>query len=212
MKDTIKYFIKEKHYSISLSFIKVFKKLNLNIDEVFLILYFNNEYKPIFDPKKISEELNMSSDDVLNTFNNLISKNLITIDTIKDKENKMVEIINLDKFYEEVSKIYENKKNEIEEDTIFEVFENELGRTLSPMEYEIINGWISTNISKDLIIGALKEAVYNGVSNFRYIDKIIYEWNKKGFKTMKDVHNHLEKKDDKEFVDLFDYDWLNDED
>ena len=211
MKDTIKYFIKEKHYSIPLSFIKVFKKLNLNIDEVFLILYFTNEYKPIFDPKKISEELNMSSDDVLNTFNNLISKNLITIDTIKDKENKMVEIINLDKFYEEVSKIYENKKNEIEEDTIFEVFENELGRTLSPMEYEIINGWISTNISKDLIIGALKEAVYNGVSNFRYIDKIIYEWNKKGFKTMKDVHNHLEKKDDKEFVDLFDYDWLNDE-
>ena len=79
------------------------------------------------------------------------------------------------------------------------------------MEYEIINGWIQTNISKDLIIGALKEAVYNGVNNFRYIDKIIYEWNKKGFKSMEDVNNHLEKKEEKNYEDLFDYDWLNDE-
>jgi DNA replication protein DnaD len=52
---------------------------------------------------------------------------------------------------------------------------------------------LKSGMNEDLIIGALKEATYNGVSNLRYIDKIIYEWGKKGFKNMNDVNNHLNK-------------------
>ena len=79
------------------------------------------------------------------------------------------------------------------------------------MELEIINAWLENNTSEEMIIGALKEAIYNGVKNFRYIDKIIYEWGKKGFKTMDDVKAHLKntnKSPKKE--ELFDYDWLDD--
>ena len=59
---------------------------------------------------------------------------------------------------------------------------------------------------------ALKEATYNGVSNFRYIDRIIHEWNKKGIKTREDVaKNNIEFKKNKiQKQELFDYDWLND--
>ena len=54
------------------------------------------------------------------------------------------------------------------------------------------------------------------MNNFRYIDKIIYEWEKKGFKTMDDVNNYLEsnRKDKKssklrkEEENILDYDWL----
>ena len=35
---------------------------------------------------------------------------------------------------------------------------------------------------KDLIKEALKEAILSGVPNFKYIDKIVYEWNKNGIK------------------------------
>ena len=69
------------------------------------------------------------------------------------------------------------------------------------MEYELISAWISSGINEELILGALKEATYNGVSNLRYIDKIIFEWGKKGFKTMEDVNKHLkEKNHDKDLV------------
>ena len=51
------------------------------------------------------------------------------------------------------------------------------------------------------ITSALKEAVINGASNLRYIDKIIYEWTKKGVKP---------KEEDYTFID--DFDWLNDGD
>ena len=68
------------------------------------------------------------------------------------------------------------------------------------MEYEIINAWLEKSYSEEMIIGALKEAVYNGVNNLRYIDKILYEWSKKGFKNMNDVSNHLRVKEDKQEI------------
>ena len=57
---------------------------------------------------------------------------------------------------------------------------------------------------------ALKEAVYNGVTNLRYIDKILYEWKKKGIKSKEDIEKeraNFKKKSSK--GEVFDYDWLN---
>ena len=61
-------------------------------------------------------------------------------------------------------------------------------------------------------MAALKEAVLNGVSNFRYIDTILNEWRKKGYLTREDVlsdrDNYRRKKNS---IEVFDTDWLNDE-
>ena len=95
---------------------------------------------------------------------------------------------------------------------IFTVFESEFGRTLSPIEYQIINGWLEDQLSEEMIIEALKEATYNGVSNLRYIDKILYEWRKKGYQTKSDIEanrNNFNKKEPKK--ELFDYNWLDDQ-
>ena len=105
----------------------------------------------------------------------------------------------------------ENKEDE--KNTIYDVFETELGRTLSPIEYELVSEWLNNN-SEEILKLALKEATYNGVSNFRYIDRIIHEWNKKGIKTQEDVEksriNFKQKKEAKPKNDILDYDWLND--
>ena len=78
------------------------------------------------------------------------------------------------------------------------------------MEYEFINEWINSGMSEELIKEALKEATYNGVSNLRYIDKIIYEWTKKGYKTVEDVNkNRYQKETKKENSDFFEYNWLD---
>ena len=74
---------------------------------------------------------------------------------------------------------------------LFSLFEQELGRTISSMELELINGWLSNGTSEELVLGALREAVYNGVTSFKYIDRIIYEWEKKGFKLMEDVRQAI---------------------
>lgn len=78
--------------------------------------------------------------------------------------------------------------DEAEERNMFRVFENEFGRPLSPMEYETISGWIDQDrYPEELILLALKEAVFAGKVHFRYIDRILLEWSRNRVKTTEDV-------------------------
>ena len=139
-----------------------------------------------------------------------MEKDIIKIDTINKKIRE--EIINLDNLYTKLGFIIINGKEEIKQNNIFDKFEQEFGRTLSPMDYEIITDW-QKEFAEELILLALKEAVFNGVTNLRYIDKIIRDWNKKGIKTEKDIINDRKKyQNKKDTKKLFDYDWLNERD
>ena len=97
--------------------------------------------------------------------------------------------------------------------TIFELIEREFGRVLSPMEYEIIKAWTENNISNELIEEAVKEAIFNGVTNLRYIDKILYEWQKKGIKNKHDAEENRQRfnKEKPEKMEVFEYNWLEDD-
>ena len=131
-----------------------------------------------------------------------------------------MEIINLEDFYSKLSLLLVEDINtsDSSKSNIFETIEKEFGRTLSPIEYEIIKAWLDSNISEELINEALKEATFNGVSNLRYIDKILYEWGKKGINTKEDVEKNKQKRNSsrekKEEVDLeiMDWNWFEDED
>ncbi len=47
------------------------------------------------------------------------------------------------------------------------------------MELETITGWLDQDRYKDeLILAALKEAVFAGKVHFRYIDRILLEWSR----------------------------------
>ncbi len=96
---------------------------------------------------------------------------------------------------------------------MFSLFEKELGRTLSPMEYEIIKEWLTNNYTEELIKEALKEAIYNNVRNLKYIDRILYTWKNKGIKTKEDAIKDKKKyrKTNNDTKDLFDYNWLEEE-
>lgn len=52
----------------------------------------------------------------------------------------------------------------------------EFGRTLSPIEYEIISSF-EDSYSKELILLALK-AIFNKVASLKYVDRILQEWTK----------------------------------
>ena len=201
----------QKYITNSL-FIKKALTLNLTLEEFLMLTYFDNDYNNYLNINELSNNIGLSEDKAYEIFTSLLSKKLIDIKTEKDIEGRLIEKVSLDNFYEMIIEDEEEEqKKEIKTD-IYAEFEREFGRTITSMEYEIINAWLEHNYSEELIVGALKEAVYNGVKNLRYIDKILFEWNKKGFKTMNDVNNHLEKKEPKkEDSELFDYNWLDDE-
>lgn len=173
-----------------------------------------------FDCSKIAKNLGLSEEDVMTSFNNLIVKGIIEYKTIR--ENGMIkEIISLDKFYNNIALKLTNQNNKEVSNNIYDIFQKELVRSLSPTEYEYINNWLERGLSDDLIIGALKEAVLSGAKNFRYIDRVLFDWQKKGYRSMNDVES-AKKKMTKVSTEItsnndtnpeyFDYDWLNDDD
>ena len=193
-------------------FIKEALKENLYLKEFLLLLYFDNSFDLVFDIKLVVKTLNMSEDAVLEAYSNLMKKKLIKVKAEKDGYGKIIEKVCLDNFYNEIKTDVKKKEKENCKEDIFSIFESSFGRSLSPMDYEIINAWIDKGFSEELVISALNEAVYNGVPNLRYIDKVLYEWNRKGYKTVDDVNNRFkeDKQNDKLFeTSVLNFDWLN---
>lgn len=187
---------KTKNFIINENVVKTIKNLDITLKELLLLLYFIN-IKALLDLNDIKKVLGFNEEEILNTYTSLITKGLIEVKVFKDS-GVVSEVISLDMFYD---KLVMNTKNEENNTDIYSKFESEFGRSLSPIEYETINRWLENGVSEEIITSALKEAVINGASNLRYIDKIIYEWTKKGVKP---------KEEDYTFID--DFDWLNDGD
>lgn len=212
MKKAIENLLNAKKFIVSSHIIEVAQALKLSLNEFLMLIFWDNNYIKSFDLNLICQTLNMTEKDALETFNSLMQKQLINLETTKDLEGRMIEEVSLAGTHKYLEENIQQSVKKSEKEDIYSIFEREFGRTLSSMDLEIINGWLSTGTSEELVIGALKEAVYNGVNNLRYIDKIIYEWGKKGFKNMNEVKVHLEsRKEEPKNNDLFDYNWLEDD-
>ena len=184
------------------------------IDKVLYQLDKEKGNKVIYNPLELSEELGMDKFKVMELLNSLNEKKIISI-TVEKENNKSEEYISLELLYKKIANILIDKKEDktLDNSDIFSIFEKEFGRTISSMECQIIKGWIDDGFSHELIMEALKEAIYNGVTSLRYIEKILYEWRKKGYKNKKDIQEAKEKyrESKKETKDYFFYDWINDD-
>lgn len=189
----------EGNISIPIYFIKNYKKFNLGLDEFLFLMYlYNLGDNVLFNPGEFSDKLNVNLTEIMNYVGSLTDKGLIRVEVIKNDKGYMEEMIILDDFYNKLSLIIMDDVNESKSDSsksdVFEIIEKEFGRTLSPIEIEIIRTWLDNNFSEDLIKEALKEATFNGVSNLRYIDKILYEWAKSGINTVEAVEEKRKKR------------------
>jgi len=77
------------------------------------------------------------------------------------------------------AEFHDDRAGGTSEANMFVKFETEFGRPLSPMECETISGWLDQDkYAEALILADLKEAVFAGKVHFRYIDRILLEWNR----------------------------------
>lgn len=204
-------YVKERKIVIPLYFLKMYKEFNLNIDELVLLFYLYDKDKIVFDPTIISKDLEEDTLFVMQNISTLTDKGLINVSALKDGKGLMEEVIDLSPLYNILSlKIMEQlNTNSIDEENIHHLIEQEFGRRLTPLEHEMIDDWEKNNYNKKLIKEAVKEASINGVSNLRYIDKILFDWNKQGIKVPADIKKN-EKKES--VTEIYECDWLNDDD
>ena len=207
----------EKPITIPRMIFNNYKRLNITEEEL-IVLIFIIDFggRIVYNPDIFVNELKMEKFKVMELLNSLYEKKIITISVEKNSNNKSEEFISLDLLYSKMLNLFKDTTptdSNIDNTDIFSVFEKELGKTISPMEYEIIKGWINDKFSYEIIIEALKEAVLNNVTSLRYIDKILYDWKKKGIKNKEDIirdkNNYRANKN--KTKEVFDYNWLEDE-
>ncbi len=187
--------------------LKYGSELNLEMDEFILLVYLINQKDLVaFDVNDLSSKLYIESNRVLELISSLNEKNYISIE-MKKTSGVIEEFISTDLFFNKIESMIISTKDEVSNNDIYSIFESEFGRTLSPTETEIISNWIESDIPEELIKEALKEAILSGVHNMRYIDKILFEWTKKGYKEASDIKRKPEKEE--KIEEIYDYDWLN---
>lgn len=192
-------------------------RLGITAEELIILIFVIDEGdKVVYDPESISNSLGMDKYKVMELLNSLNEKKIISITVEKNSDGKSAEFISLDLLYSKIMGLIVDKKNEnknLDNSDLFSVFESEFGRTISPMECQVIKGWVDDNFSHELILEALKEAIYNGATSLRYIETVLYTWRKKGYKTKQDVFASKDRmrESKKEEKEVFYYDWLNDD-
>ncbi len=202
--------IKSGNIVIPTYLFKIYKNFNLSMEEFVFLMYLFNKGNVIFDPVTIGDDLNMDIQEVMGYISLLGDKGLVSLDVSEDN-GILEERINVDSFSEKISLalIDELNTKEPSSDTIYDIISQEFNRELSPMEKEKISEW-QNEYSDELIKEAVKDTVINGVSSLRYVDKILYDWERQGIKSVGDIK--VAKEATKEEVPVYKYNWLDDDD
>lgn len=80
---------------------------------------------------------------------------------------------------------------------LVEDFERELGRMLSPFELEDLQKTLSEDKAEpDLVRAALREAVFNGKTNWNYINAILRNWRREGITTLRQVEERRQEREE----------------
>ncbi|RWZ60298.1 DnaD domain protein [Halobacillus fulvus] len=173
-------------------------------------------------PEDIAENVSMSGQECALLLRTLVQKKLITIEQKKNEHHILNESYSLEPLWQQLFSEKEQEKDEIQYDeNIFPLFEQEFGRPLSPFEIETISIWLDQEKqSPALIKAALREAVLMNKLNFKYIDRILREWKRKGIRTVEQARkqgkqfrqgtNQKKTQPEKRDVSLY-YNWLEED-
>lgn len=171
-----------------------YASLGLSEQEVMLLLHIyrflqtGNDF-PTLD--ELVDYLTLTKDECSQMIRRLIQKGFLSITHVKNDQQQVSEAYSLTPLWKKLFITKENKQTVEDDGTIFILFEQEFARPLTPFEIEMINLWLDEDqYEPALIKAALREAVLLSKLNFKYIDRILRNWEKKGIKTIQEAREH----------------------
>ena len=200
-KDFLHAWLKEGTITVPSFLITNYKMMGLTEGELVLLLQLQNfsEKGILFPtPSQLTERMTFQESECLFLIQNLIQKGFIKIEVNNQEIGN--ETYSIDPLYDKIATTFllTQKKVEVIQakeagESLYTVFEQEFGRPLSPFECETLSMWMDDNHDPEIIKAALREAVISGKLNFRYIDRIIFEWKRNGIKTQEQAREQSQK-------------------
>ena len=164
--------------------LEYYKKLHISENELAVILMIEHlisQNNNLVTPDLLSLKMSLSTSEIDKLFVELINKGYLNFDpskktkvSLKPLKRKLVGSFQKELNREDEISASEEKNNVLK--NIYQAYEKELNRPLSPLEYSQISEWIEQGNNEERIIEALKEAVSKGRRNFKAIDKILLQW------------------------------------
>ncbi|WYP28302.1 DnaD domain-containing protein [Alkalihalobacillus sp. FSL W8-0930] len=194
----------QKHITIPALLLEKYTALGLNEQELMALLHIQSYLdhgEKFVTPMQLCERMTLSHEDCTKLLSKLIRSQMLSLEKSSDETGMFYETYSLEPLWlrliecmdEESQRSTELQSNELE-GKLYKQVEQEFGRPLSPIEGETLSMWIDQDKHQpELIFAALKEAVISGKLNFRYIDRILFEWKKNGIRTPEQARTHSEK-------------------
>lgn len=162
------------------------KEYRLTMAENYLLLqiwHLCYHQKKIVTDDLLVAALSSTEGEILEILAGLIAKNCLGY---TEKKNKMA--YNLEPL---IASVFAERENDpvlqTDKGRVFEAFESEFKRPLSPIEIDLVDEWMDErSYPESMIIEVLKVAVTSGKLSFKYIDHILIDWTRKGVTTEKE--------------------------
>ena len=160
---------------------------------------------------ELSERMNLSPVEISQIIQDLIDKEIIELGQKRDKEGRITNFYDLNLLYQKLDKIIDendannddqfNLTSDVEEkrkvnplQELVRQFEIEFGRLLSPIEKQEIAAWLNIDhYNPEIVKLALREAILAQVYNFKYVDRILLNWQRHGLNTPDQIKNFLQR-------------------
>lgn len=198
--DRLQTWIEQGNVDISQLFFQFYKELKISDEEAMLLMHvhaFQQAGNHFPTPDEIGARMMCSQKSVTTMLQKLMQQGFIsgkqeTVDDILTESislqplwDRLIDCVHQDEAEE---KVHSQKEME---GHVFQLFEQEFGRFLSPMEIETISMWMDQDGHTPAVIKmALKEAVISQKMSLRYVDRILFEWKKKNIRTSTEVTKH----------------------
>lgn len=164
--------------------LEYYRKLKLNENELATILMIDHllgQKNTLVTPDLLSLKMSLSSKELDKIFVSLIERDYLIFDTgkkikvsLKPLKKKLYEVFEETLAKEHETKISEEKSKVLQ--NIYQVFESELSRPLSPLEFSLIGEWVDRGFSDERIIEALRLSLSRGKKTLKSVDKILLQW------------------------------------
>lgn len=187
-----------------------YKKLGLNETELVLLIHLwrfqqeeDNRYPT---PKDLSDYMTTPAEEIQDLLAGLIEKKIISVEHIfEPNQQRWVDRFSFAGLFDQLMEVWALlKAQQLEQEkqsgsqlsaevaqSLFQTFEEEFGRLLSPFESNQILEWCyEDKYSPDLVMEALRKASLRGIKNLKYIDSILADWSKHNITTLEEVERY----------------------
>lgn len=196
--------------TISNALLAYYARLGLSTPEFMVVLQleaFAQRGDSFPSPERMAANTDLDRGEISNLLQGLIDKKLVALTEEQDAAGKISNSYSLDPLYEKLDQYLQKHvlkadktptdQPVLQNDPLSQLvrqFEIEFGRLLSPIEREEIADWLEVDhYQPEIIKLALREAVLAQVYNFKYVDRILLNWQKLHLQTKQAVQDYLSR-------------------